>query len=107
MPGPRAHRSSAAKACLAQRKTAELLRQLVQQRGHRDLRASDPCWAALLGTAFAFVNTVVTDLGDKVENALNETRMLILGSQVLLGFQYQGVFQPGFQKLPPLAQELR
>ncbi|HET6319021.1 MAG TPA: hypothetical protein VFG86_21415 [Chloroflexota bacterium] len=34
------------------------------------------------GTAFALVHTFVsnTDLSDKVENALNETRMLILGA---------------------------
>jgi len=48
-----------------------------------------------------------TDLRDKVENALNETRMLILGAQVLLGFQYQGVFQSGFPMLPPTAQMLK
>lgn len=48
-----------------------------------------------------------TDLRDKVENALNETRMLILGAQVLIGFQYQGVFQPGFERLPPSSQVLR
>ena len=46
-------------------------------------------------------------LTDKVENALNETRMLILGAQVLLGFQYRAVFEPGFEKLPPEAQLLK
>jgi hypothetical protein len=48
-----------------------------------------------------------TDLRDKVENALNETRMLVLGAQVLLGFHFQGVFQPGFEQLPPQAQQLK
>jgi len=48
-----------------------------------------------------------TDPRDKVDNALNETRMLILGAQVLLGFQYQGVFQPGFERLPPQGQMLK
>ncbi len=48
-----------------------------------------------------------TDLRDKVENALNETRMLILGAQVLLGFQYQAVFQPQFEKLPQSTQDLK
>src|SRR5919112_6121836 len=37
---------------------------------------------------------------DKVENALNEARMLVLGAQVLVGFQFRSVFEPGFDKLP-------
>jgi hypothetical protein len=42
----------------------------------------------------------VAALNDRVENALNETRMLILGAQVLFGFEYQAVFQPAFERLP-------
>ncbi|MBV9544742.1 MAG: hypothetical protein JOY61_10220, partial [Chloroflexi bacterium] len=49
----------------------------------------------------------MAELTDKVENALNETRMLILGSQVLLAFQYQGVFQPGFDRLATDVQHLK
>jgi Family of unknown function (DUF6328) len=49
----------------------------------------------------------VSQLTDKVENALNETRMLILGAQVLLGFEYQGVFQSGFDRLPIETQHLK
>ena len=37
---------------------------------------------------------------DKVENALNEARMLVLGAQVLIGFQFRAVFEPGFESLP-------
>lgn len=37
---------------------------------------------------------------DKVENALNESRMLVLGAQVLVGFQFRSVFEPGFDSLP-------
>ena len=48
----------------------------------------------------------MTRLADKVDNALNETRMLILGAQVLLGFQFQAVFQPGFERLPAPAQSV-
>jgi hypothetical protein len=59
------------------------------------------------GTCFALVTLAVTRLANKVENALNETRMLILGAQVLLGFQFQAVFQPGFERLPPPVQELK
>ena len=46
-------------------------------------------------------------LADKAENALNETRMLILGAQVLIGFNFQSTFQPGFEKLSPDAQLLK
>jgi Family of unknown function (DUF6328) len=49
----------------------------------------------------------VTALEDKVENALNETRMLILGAQVLLGFDFQSTFQPVFERLPTPVQELK
>src|SRR5206468_2864961 len=45
-------------------------------------------------------------LKTKLENALNEGRVLVLGSQVLLGFQYEAFFQPGFSRLPPSAQTL-
>ena len=41
----------------------------------------------------------MTKLKAKVTNALNETRMLILGAQILLGFQLSAVFQPGFAGL--------
>ena len=37
---------------------------------------------------------------EKVKIGLNECRMLGLGAQVLIGFQFQGVFQPRFSKLP-------
>jgi hypothetical protein len=43
-------------------------------------------------------------LKDKIQNALDEARMLMLGSQVLLGFQFRSVFEPGFAKLPEYAQ---
>jgi Family of unknown function (DUF6328) len=32
--------------------------------------------------------------------ALDETRLLILGAQVLFGFQFNGIFQDGFERLP-------
>lgn len=49
----------------------------------------------------------MAQLKDKVQNALNEGRMLILGSQVLLGFQFRSVFEPGFEKLPEHSQYLK
>ena len=43
---------------------------------------------------------------DKLENALNEGRILILGAQVLVGFGFRSVFQEGFPKLPEAQQQL-
>ena len=40
------------------------------------------------------------ELGQKVKNSLDEARILVLGAQVLLGFQYRGFMEPGFDKLP-------
>src|SRR6478735_1719465 len=45
-------------------------------------------------------------LAKKVQNALDEARMLVLGTQVLLGFQYSAVFQKAFEKLPHTTQLL-
>jgi hypothetical protein len=39
-------------------------------------------------------------LSDRIENVLNETRMLMLGGQVLLGFSYRICFEPAFDRLP-------
>ena len=45
-------------------------------------------------------------LDKRLKTALNETRLLILGVQVLLGFQLQSFFQDQFDKLPPASQTL-
>jgi hypothetical protein len=39
-------------------------------------------------------------LSKKVKVGLDETRILILGSQILLGFQFQAAFRPTFETLP-------
>jgi hypothetical protein len=36
--------------------------------------------------------------------ALDESRLLILGAQVLFGFQFNGVFQEQFEELPAVSQ---
>jgi hypothetical protein len=41
-----------------------------------------------------------------VKTALDETRMLVLGAQVLLGFEFSGVFRDGFESLPLHARYL-
>jgi hypothetical protein len=40
------------------------------------------------------------ELTKKVNIALAETHMLILGAQILLGFQFRGVFSDGYEQLP-------
>jgi Family of unknown function (DUF6328) len=39
-------------------------------------------------------------LPDKAKTALDETRILVLGAQILLGFQFRGVFSEGYDQLP-------
>ena len=46
-------------------------------------------------------------LKDKVQTMLDEARMLVLGAQVLLGFDLRATFEPGFQKLPEHAQYMK
>jgi hypothetical protein len=45
-------------------------------------------------------------LQKKLKTALDETRLLVLGAQVLLGFQFQSVFQEAFSELSWLARAL-
>jgi cytochrome bd-type quinol oxidase subunit 2 len=49
----------------------------------------------------------MAELKDKIQNALDEARMLVLGSQVLLGFQFRSAFEPGFEKLSVTSQYLK
>jgi hypothetical protein len=46
------------------------------------------------------------ELRNKIKTALDETRILILGAQILIGFQFRGVFQDGFEQLPAHARYL-
>ncbi len=48
----------------------------------------------------------MTRLGGRLQNSLDETRMLVLGAQVLLGFQFEAALQPGFERLPSDVQLL-
>jgi uncharacterized protein DUF6328 len=45
-------------------------------------------------------------LSRKVKTALDENRLLVLGAQVLFGFQFQGPFQEAFADLPPFARAI-
>src|SRR5437868_8972315 len=44
------------------------------------------------------------ELSKKVKIALEETRILILGAQILLGFGFRGVFDDRFDQLPEYAR---
>lgn len=46
-------------------------------------------------------------LKDKIKTTLDEARMLILGSQVLLGFQFRSTLEKGFEKLPEHAKLIK
>ena len=46
------------------------------------------------------------DLSKKVKIALDETRILILGAQILLGFQLRGAFSDAYKQLPAHARYL-
>lgn len=49
----------------------------------------------------------MAQLKDKIENALNETRILVLGIQILIGFGFRGFFEPGFARMSPYAQQVQ
>jgi Protein of unknown function (DUF3606) len=46
-------------------------------------------------------DTEAMALSGKVKTSLDETRTLMLGAQILLGFQFNAVFRPRFDALPP------
>lgn len=46
-------------------------------------------------------------LSSKVQNALGEARIMVLGLQVLIGFDFRAFFEPGFEELPPWARSLK
>jgi hypothetical protein len=48
----------------------------------------------------------MTPLPHQVQHVLDESRLLIVGAQVLLGFQYRAAFEPGFEGLSRAAQYL-
>jgi hypothetical protein len=43
----------------------------------------------------------MSKLPHQIKNSLDEVRILVLGSQVLLGFQYRAFFEQGYERLPP------
>jgi uncharacterized protein DUF6328 len=49
----------------------------------------------------------VAGLHGKVKNGLDEARMLVLGAQVLLGFQFRGFFEKAYDNLSPAESGLQ
>jgi hypothetical protein len=48
----------------------------------------------------------MTKLKDKIQTGLDESRMLVLGAQILIGFAFSANFQPTFRDLSPRSQYL-
>ena len=46
----------------------------------------------------------MAQLKDKLKTSFSETRNVVLGAQILLGFQYNAVFRPGFEHLSGTAR---
>ncbi len=46
-------------------------------------------------------------LKDKIKNTLDEGRILVIGSQVLIGFQFRSMFEPGFEQLSAHARYMK
>jgi hypothetical protein len=49
-------------------------------------------------------NPIMTQLKDKIQNALDESRTLVLGAEILVGFDFTGTFQEQFKRLPGISQ---
>jgi hypothetical protein len=49
----------------------------------------------------------MTELNQKIRTALNESRILILGTQILLGFQYRAFFERSFESMTSTARHLQ
>jgi Family of unknown function (DUF6328) len=49
---------------------------------------------------------LMTALKDKIQNALDESRMLVLGAEILIGFEFAATFQDGFRGLSVRSQAL-
>jgi hypothetical protein len=61
---------------------------------------------AVLTTRWRCVTPYMTKLKDKIQTGLDESRMLVLGAQILIGFAFSANFQPAFRDLPPASKYL-
>src|SRR5918912_1074415 len=49
----------------------------------------------------------MTKLTDKVQHAVQEARLLVVGTALPIGFNYRSVFEKGFAQLPRFSQQLK
>jgi hypothetical protein len=56
--------------------------------------------------AVSSAEAAMADLTARTKTALDESRTIILGAQVLLGFQFQGVFRDAYEELPSSLRHL-
>src|SRR5947209_12867374 len=70
----------------------------------RPRRARNAAAIVLLSVATSSIRLM--DLSKKVKTALDETRMLILGAQILLGFEFRAAFSDGFDQLSAHSRHL-
>jgi hypothetical protein len=80
---------------------AELIARL---RHRREFFARQVLAAEKLSGAAVMAGTM--QLPKLVKTALDETRMLVLGAQILLGFELSGIFRDRFETLPMHARYL-
>ena len=59
-----------------------------------------------MGAGCPYRRPRMTSLKDKIQNALDENRMLVLGAEVLVGFEFTAFFQDGFKSLSERSQIL-
>src|SRR5204863_2214669 len=67
-------------------------------------RARNAAAIVLLSVATSSIRLM--QLSKKIKTALDETRMLILGAQILLGFELRAAFSEGFDQLPGHAKHI-
>jgi hypothetical protein len=48
----------------------------------------------------------MTELKNKIQNVMDESRMLVLGAEILVGFEFMATFQDGFKTLSIRSQNL-
>jgi hypothetical protein len=65
-----------------------------------------PGRAAILRTFCFYLRFKSMEIARKVKTGLDESRMLVLGTQVLIGFQFRSAFQNAFENLPPWSRHL-
>ncbi len=70
-------------------------------------RAPMPKMTEPASSSAATLSTEATHLKDQIRHALDEALILITGAEILIGFQYTGIFNKGFESLPMPVQYLQ